>query len=87
MLQHPKSTPTKLDNDGPTVLVVEDSRTTSSAIATGSMAASLHADCVGDGIGYMVGRRFGLPVRRHAHAAAESRCRGHRRRRGLWKDR
>jgi hypothetical protein len=25
MLQHPKSTPTKLDNDGPTVLVVEDS--------------------------------------------------------------
>jgi hypothetical protein len=45
MLQHPKSTPTKLDNDGPTVLVVEDSRTTSSAIATGSMAASLHADC------------------------------------------
>jgi hypothetical protein len=27
MLQHPKSTPTKLDNDGPTVLVVEDSRT------------------------------------------------------------
>ena len=25
MLQHPKSTPTKLDNDGPTVPVVEDS--------------------------------------------------------------
>jgi PAS domain S-box-containing protein len=44
-LPHQKSTPTKLDNDGPTVLIVEDSRTTSSAIATGSMAASLHADC------------------------------------------
>ena len=61
MRQHPKSTPTKLDNDGPTVLVVEDSRTTSSAIATGSMAASLHADCApwASGIGPLHQRRPG----------------------------